>query len=119
MTPRVAVVAPDANRAGLARDTAFRRRDSGGRAPTVSVKRAIPRTFHLVVESSESRGATTAERPCHGSPRATTEGLDDQLVFFELTKRRVSPNPVSVISPGTSGSGRLSPYARIRRYTSE
>jgi hypothetical protein len=49
-------------------------------------------------------------------PRTTVNGFDNpKFPFFERIKCHISSNSISCMSPGTSGSGKLSPNSRIQR----
>ncbi len=75
--------------------------------------------FYFFVESSKCYRITIAEHPGHSSPCATVNGFDNpKFSFFDPIKCHISSNSIWVISPGTCGSGKLSPNARIQRYTS-
>ena len=86
--------------------------------PIIGIEHAIFEMFYLIIESLECCSITTAEHPGHSSPCTTVNSLDDpKLSFFETRKCHISSNSISLISPDTSGSGRLSPNVRIQRYT--
>ncbi len=118
MVARVAVIVFNINRMGFADNMAFRRQNIRESIPVVSVKGAVFQMLYFVIESPKGCRITTAEHPGHGSPCATVNGFDNpKLSFFEPRKCHISSNSICVISPDTSGSGKLSPYARIHRYT--
>jgi hypothetical protein len=80
---RIAVVAFDIDCVSLADNMTFGRQSLGKSAPIIRLKRTILQAPHFIIESSERRGITTAERPCHRSPCAAIKGIDDpKLVFF-------------------------------------
>ena len=114
----VAVVVFNVDCVGFADNMSLRRQDFCEGVPCVGVESAACKVFYFVIESSKCCSITTAEHPCHSSPRATVNGFDNpKFVFFDLTKCHISSNSICVISPGTSGSGRVSPKSRIQRYT--
>ncbi len=107
---RIAVVMFNIDGVRFADNMPFWRQNFGERIPVIRIKSAIFQMFYLVVEFSEGCRITTAEYPGHSSPCATVNGLDDpKLSFFEPIKCHISSNSISVISPDTSGSGKLSP----------
>jgi hypothetical protein len=116
---RIAVIVLNINGMRFTDYVSLRRQDFRESTPVIGIKSATRQMFDLVVEPLECCSITIAEHPGHSFPCTTINGLDDpKLVFFEPTKCHISSNSICVMSPGTSGSGMLSPNDRIQRYTS-
>jgi hypothetical protein len=116
MMAGIAVVVLDSDGVGLADDLTIRRQVPGESVPIVDIEDAVRQVLDLVVEPPEGCSITTACNPGHGSPCATIHRLDDpELVFFEPMKCHISSNSISLMSPGTSGSGKACASSLIQR----
>jgi len=116
MVSRVAVIMLNVYSVRFSDNMTLRRQHFGKGIPVIRVKYTVGEVFYFVVETSECCSITTAEHPGHGSPCITVNGFDEpKLVFFEPIKCHISSNSMCRMSPGTSGSGKLSPNALIQR----
>ena len=112
----VAVIVLNGDRSGFADDMPLRRQMLGESIPAVGVEDTVGQVLDLVVEPSKRCSITTADHPGNRSPCATIHRLDDpEFVFFEPMKCHISSNSISLISPGTSGSGSFAIASTLHR----
>ena len=112
----VAVIVLNGDRSGFADDMPLRRQMLGESIPAVGVEDTVGQVLDLVVEPSKRCSITTADHPGNRSPCATIHRLDDpEFVFFEPMKCHISSNSISLISPGTSGSGSFAISSTLHR----